>query len=1176
MRLTHVKLAGFKSFVDPTHIPVPGQLVGVVGPNGCGKSNVIDAVRWVLGESSAKHLRGETMQDVIFNGAGERKPANRASVELVFDNSLGRLAGPWSKYSEISVKRVLGRDGESAYFINNQHVRRKDVADIFLGTGLGGRAYAIIEQGMISRIVEGRPEELRAVLEEAAGISKYRDRRRETELRLEDTRENLARVDDIVQELTKQIEHLDAQAQVATRYRELEANLKLTQHLMWLLRRQDASNQRARLTREMDQLAVELEAETARLRELESGIEQLRQGHYSASDAVHSAQGSLYEINAETARLEQALAHQRDSRRRVENQLAALTQELEESERQDRTLNESLLTQRAALDSAREQREACDAQHEEEAAALPDAEAGFARARSDVEQLQQEVARCEQATQVETTRHEHAEKLLAQLAQRRQRLEQEQAGLQEAEPEGLDQLGRELGDLDYQYQERRAAQDQAEAELPNLEQAHRAAGEAADAVARDLGTVEARSTALELLQRQVSRSGEMHAWLDNQQLDGFSRLWQGIRIEPGWEDALEAVLRERLNGIALDDLQRASAWLTQPPPGKVSFFQKREGPAAATELAGWRPLLSYITFTDPSDALVLSDWLDRVYVVQDAAQGFAERAGMPAGALLVCPQGHVFTRNSVSFHAADSEVHGILSRQREIEQLQQRRQALEAEVETARGAAAVAAAELEQRRTEALRLREEAEELQQQKHDRQLDHVRLSEQSERARHRHSQIVQELEELDAEVERETAQQQQASDRIAELKAQADDLAQRLETARQAHFTASRALDGRREAVQAAQRRFQEASFSERVIAQKIGDLETNIQALVEKRERVRLASDALVQERDSLDEAPIQVELDRALELRLGRERQLAKAREALEEAERSLKDTEQQRLTSEQRLNPLRERVGELRLKEQEARLAEENFASQLAEAGANDEELAAKVEKGMRPNALQAEINRLGEEIAGLGAVNLAALEELETGRNRKTYLDSQSQDLREAVETLENAIRRIDRETRERLQVTFDQVNENLSHLFPTLFGGGEARLLMTGEEILDAGLQVVARPPGKKNTSIHLLSGGEKALTALSLVFSLFQLNPAPFCLLDEVDAPLDDTNTERFCNLVRKMSQQTQFLFISHNKITMEMAEQLIGITMPELGMSKVVAVDIEEALRLKDEIREEAA
>ena len=1170
MRLSHIKLAGFKSFVDPTHIPVPGQLVGVVGPNGCGKSNVIDAVRWVLGESSAKHLRGETMQDVIFNGSGERKPINRASVELVFDNSLGKAAGAWSKYAEISVKRVLERDGESAYFINNLHVRRKDVADIFLGTGLGGRAYAIIEQGMISRIVEARPEELRTFLEEAAGISKYRERRRETELRLTDARENLARVDDIVLELAKQIEHLDAQAQIATRYRELEGTLKLTQQLLWLLRKQDAVNQRGRLTREVEQIGLDLEAETARLRELEARLEGLREGHYSASDAVHQAQGALYEVNAEAARLEQSLGHLRDSRRRVESQKAGLELEIEEAQRQDQALRDSLSAQRAALEEARRQREDCDARHEAEASALPAAEGAFVRTRDEGEQLQQETARCAQAIEVEATRREHAEKLLAQLASRRQRLEQEQGGLRDAEPEGLEQLGHELADLEHRYQARRGALDSAEADLPAFEQAHRAAADSADAVARELGALEARCTALELLQRQVSRSGEMHAWLDNQELDGFSRLWQGIRIEAGWEDALEAVLRERLNGIALDNLQRAADWLDQPPPGKVSFFQKREGPPSASELAGRRPLLSYITFTDASDALVLSDWLDRVYVVPDATQGLAERASLPAGAVLVCPQGHVFTRNSVNFHASDSEVHGILSRQRDIEQLREREVKLQADVAAERAGAAAAQSELEQRRARALGLREEVEQLQQQRHDRQLDHVRLSEEAERGRLRHRQIVQELDEIAAESERESLQQRSATDRLLELRSQSEDLRQRLGAARDSHQEAARALDGKREAMQEAQRQFQEASFNERVVAQKISDIEENSKRLFEQQERARTAVGQLGDELASLNEAPIQAELDRALAQRIERERALALAREALDEADHSLKEIEQQRLTSEQRLAPLRERLGELRLKEQEARLAEENFASQLSAAGADEAALVGRLEKGMRPNALQAEINRLGEEIAALGAVNLAALEELETARNRKDYLDSQSRDLREAVETLENAIRRIDRETRARLQTTFDQVNDNLAQMFPALFGGGEARLALTGEEILDAGLQIIARPPGKKNSSIHLLSGGEKALTALALVFSLFQLNPAPFCLLDEVDAPLDDANTEHFCNLVRKMAQQTQFMFISHNKITMEMAEQLIGVTMPEMGVSKVVAVDIEEALRLREE------
>jgi chromosome segregation protein len=1171
LRLTHIKLAGFKSFVDPTHIPVPGQLVGIVGPNGCGKSNVIDAVRWVLGESSARHLRGETMQDVIFNGSGERKQANRASVELVFDNGLGKAGGPWSRYGEIAVKRVLERNGESSYYVNNQHVRRRDVADIFLGTGLGGRAYAIIEQGMISRIVEARPEELRTFLEEAAGISKYRERRKETEQRLEDTRENLARVDDILQELTKQLTHLESQAEVAGRYRALEAQLKATQHLLWFLRKQEAVATRARLQRELEQIVLDLEAETARMRELESQVETLRQAHYAASDHAHSAQGSLYEVNAETARLEQSLQHLRESRRRVDNQIAALKREQDDAAQQLATLESALQEQRAALEIAADQLDACREQERQESQLLPAAEQAFAALRAEVDRLGEELARYRQEEQIELTRSGHAAKVLAQLAQRRERLEQEHGALEDVDREELERLDAELRELQYQLREKRDALAEAEAALPGLEQAHRAANEAADGAARELAALDARKTALELLQKQVSRSGEMHAWLDDHQLDGFGRLWQGIRIEAGWEDALEAILRERLNGIALDDLQRARHWLGHPPPGKVSFFQKQVGAGPARHEGPGTALSAYVTCTDAGVAAVLADWLDGVYVAADAAEGFAAASRLAPGQLLVCPQGHVFTRNSVSFHAADSEIHGILSRQREIEELARKRQALEQALAAARSGVVETQAELEHARIELQRLRQQAESVQQQRHDLQLDHVRLSQQAERIEHRRAQIGSELDEIAAEEAREMQVQERALRHLEELSGRLEDLDGQVQGARDAHARAGVELDDRRAAAAGAARRLQEAVFHHRALAQRISDAEGTMRGLTEKSARLEGTLQAQREELASLDEAPLQVQLSAALEQRVEREQALSLARQALEDSDTALKDADRSRMTSEQKLGPLRERSGELRLKEQEARIAEENFAGQLTEAQADEEALAGRLEKGMRPGALQGEINRLTEEIAGLGAVNLAALEELAAASERKTYLDAQSRDLHEAVETLENAIRRIDRETRERLQATFDEVNRSLGELFPTLFGGGEAKLVMTGEEILDAGVSIVARPPGKRNASIHLLSGGEKALTALSLVFSMFRLNPAPFCLLDEVDAPLDDSNTDRFCRLVRQMSQNTQFLFISHNKITMEMAEQLVGVTMPELGVSRVVAVDIEEAMRITEEV-----
>ncbi|HZP87708.1 MAG TPA: chromosome segregation protein SMC [Burkholderiales bacterium] len=1169
MRLTHIKLAGFKSFVDPTHIPVAGRLVGVVGPNGCGKSNVIDAVRWVLGESSARHLRGETMQDVIFNGSSERKQANRASVELVFDNSMGKAGGAWSRYAEISVKRVLERNGESFYYVNNLHVRRRDVADIFLGTGLGGRAYAIIEQGMISRIVEARPEELRTFLEEAAGISKYRERRKETEQRLEDTRENLARVDDILQELAKQLAHLESQAEVATKYRELEARLKLTQQLLWHLRRQEASANRQRLQRELAQIEVDVEAQTARLRELESRIETLRTGHYAASDHLHNVQGALYEANAEVARIEQSLQHLRDSRRRVDSQIAALSREQDDSAQQLRALDSGLTEQRAALNTANEQLDACREQEHQEAQQLPAAEQRYNASRAQVEHLTEDLGRHRQEQQVELTRRDHADKLLAQLDQRRERLRQEQMSLTDIDRGTLETLTGQLDELDVRARTRREALDEAEGALPVREQAHRVASDTAETAARELSALDARKTALELLQKQVSRSGEMHAWLDEHQLDGLGRLWQGIRIEAGWEDALEAVLRERLNAVAIEDLARARQWLQHPPPGKVSFFHKR-ATSSATIAGTRRRLADYVTFTDPGVAAVLEDWLERVYVVGDAAEGFDQRAELSAGELIVCPQGHVFSRNSVSFHAADSEIHGILTRQREIEALERGRQALEHQLATARSAVIESQAELEHTRSEVQRLREEVQAAQQQRHDLQLDHVRLSQHADRVSHRREQIDAELAEIEAEHERERHVHARAASRLEELTERIEEIEAQLDAAREAHAMAGRMLDARRLAAQGAARRLQEAIFHHRTLAQRIQDTESGIRSLSDKVARLNEALQAQRAELESLDEAPLQGQLGEALSRRVEREQGLARAREALEESERALKDAEAQRLECEQAIDPLRERAGEYRLKEQEARIAEENFAAQLAEANADEEALASKVEKSMRPGALQTELNRLNEEIQALGAVNLAALEELTSARERKTYLEAQSRDLHEAVETLENAIRKIDRETRERLQQTFDEVNNSLGELFPTLFGGGEAKLTMTGEEILDAGISLMARPPGKRNSSIHLLSGGEKALTALSLVFSLFRLNPAPFCLLDEVDAPLDDTNTDRFCSLVKQMSENTQFLFISHNKITMELAEQLVGITMPEQGVSRVVAVDIEQALRITEE------
>ena len=1171
MRLKQINVAGFKSFVDPTHIPVPGQLVGIVGPNGCGKSNVIDAVRWVLGETSARHLRGETMQDVLFNGSSQRQPVNRASVELIFDNSLGKAAGQWSSYAEISVKRVLNRDADSSYYINNLHVRRRDVADIFLGTGLGSRAYAIIEQGMITRVIEAKPEELRIFLEEAAGVSKYRERRRETELRLKDARENLLRVEDIRQELDQQLEHLQAQAEVATRYHELQARLRITQNLLWLLRKQEAGAQRARHAREIERLGLELDAGTARLREAEKRLEEMRAQHYRASDAVHAAQGAFYESNAETARLEQEIAHLRENRQRVDRELTELNAQLERDRAQLAAAQASLAEWRGESARASERLVACEAAVKSENDKLPVAEEASRATRNRYDELQRSLALAEQGLEVEQTKRAHAQQVLEQLGQRAQRLREERQSLQPADASRLARLRGEIAALETALQTARNSLATCEEQLPQAEQASRDKDAALEAANQRLAGLEARLHALTQLQERLARGADTEDWLGQRGMGKTPRLWQGVRIEPGWEDALEAVLRERLNAIALERFEQAERWFSEPPPGKVTVYAPvREAAAVSAPLAGCEPLRRYVTCNDPRLEAVVADWLHQVYVVPDAATGLAARARLPAGAMLVTREGHVLTRHSVSFHAPDTELHGVLTRQREIKQLDGAIESARAELAVLRMAVAAAEQDVELRRAQLDELRETINDRQQRHHALQMEALRLAELDDRVTQRTQQIGGELAEVETQSGAAATNQQAAETHIVQLQSEADQLRSQLALATDLYQRAEKVLELQRNALQQACAQAQQATFHKQSCNSRINEIENSIKAISENRERLNNALGSRHKELAGYDETQLQERLQLALAARGQREQALAQARDALEGMEGQFKATDEERYAYEQKLEPLREKIAEVRLKEQEARLNEEQYAQHLAEAEAREDELAGQLEKGMRPSALQGEIGRLTEEIKGLGAVNLAALEELQTARERKNYLDAQSRDLTEAMATLEDAIRRIDRETRERLQHTFDEVNRHFGQMFPALFGGGHARLVLTGEEILDAGVQVTAQPPGKKTTTIHLLSGGEKALAALALVFSLFQLNPAPFCMLDEVDAPLDDNNVERFCELVRELSQHSQFLFISHNKITMEIAVQLLGITMQEPGVSRVVAVDIEEAMKLTEE------
>ncbi|GAB1234682.1 chromosome segregation protein SMC [Ferrigenium sp. UT5] len=1167
MRLSQIKLAGFKSFVDPSTISLPGQLVGIVGPNGCGKSNVIDALRWVLGESRASALRGESMQDVIFNGSGNRKAVSRASVELVFDNSLGKVGGQWASYADISIKRVLQRDGDSSYYINNQNVRRKDITDIFLGTGVGARAYAIIEQGMISRIIEAKPEELRVFLEEAAGVSKYRDRRRETELRLADTRVNLSRVADILHELDKQLVHLSEQAEVAKSYRALEARRETTQRLLWLVNKQEAEARRVRYAQQIEKNRNELEAEVARLRETESLLESARSEHFTLSDALHARQGELYASNAEVARLEQQIAFVSEQRNRLGQQIQNGERQIAQQQTQLKGLHTLQAHWQGKQQDAGTRVAVCEQRANTEAEDLPQAEEAARLAQEKYNAVQRELLLMQQQVQLAETQRAHIQSNVQQLDSRRSRLMLERDNLPPADLQALEQAQQQQAAAQQEYEQQQRLLAELQAQLPLADSARRDARSAAQELERQLAQTEARLHALQQLQAQLDNDQDLKAWLVAHGLVDAARLWQSLRTEAGWEDALEAVLRERVNALALSQLELAQAWQDAPPPAKLAVYAADGTQTAVVPVpAGWVSLASHVQSQDERTLRVLADWLAQVYAVPDLETAMQQRDQLAAGAWLVTPQGHLVGAHSVLFHAPDNQVHGILARQREIEALQQEAEQRRAALEQGKNLLEQAEAAYRNIDGRIGTLRSEGSAVQQRQHQLQLQILKLTQANERSRERAAQIQEELDELAERFDDTQRQQTEISARMDELRVRATEHQVESDRVRLQANAREAALREVRERAQHAQHELQEARFFAQTCAAKLDDLVQNIE---QQTASLRQQEEALLhsrQEIESLSEDGVQDQLQGVLQQRQVQEQLLAEARNTLEAATVNLNRLEQTRLSCEQKLGPLREKANDIALKEQEARLQFEQWSEQLQGV---DETLLLPLIEGAKAGGLQSELTHIGNEIAALGAVNLAALEELQSAQERKVYLDAQAKDLNEAIGTLEEAIRRIDKESRELLLATYEAVNSHLGEMFPVLFGGGEARLVLTGDEILDSGVQVMAHPPGKKNASIQLLSGGEKALTAIALVFSLFQLNPAPFCVLDEVDAPLDDTNTERLCKLIQKMAEKTQFVYISHNKITMEMAQQLIGVTMQERGVSKIVSVDIEEAMRLSD-------
>lgn len=1179
MRLAKIKLSGFKSFVESTAIPITSDLVGIVGPNGCGKSNIIDAVRWVLGESKASALRGDSIQDVIFAGSANRNPAGRASVELIFDNSQGSASGQWSSYAEIAIKRMIQREGNSNYFINNIHVRRRDIADLFLGTGVGGRGYAIIEQGMISRIIEAKPQEMRMFLEEAAGISKYRERRHETELRLSDTHNNLIRIEDLANELRKQIEHLETQANTAKEYNTLHKQLQNTQQILWLQQRNDSTQQRLAAEAEISQIEQRLTTDANQLQQNRFTRENLRAQENDLNEQLHEAQGRLYRENAEKARIEQEITQFQKNKNRLIQQCVDIDKQLTENLHQLESTTNHLTHWRAEIRKALTEHQAGIQKHRVETEKLPEFEIIYHQHQKAYENLQYNFTETEQSINLALTHIQHGSKTLQQLESRILRLEQEYDALSGIGHDQLDALKAQITQTENQLHEIEKALTASESAYIEASQKKETTTLRMHEMQKMLANLHARYNALHNLQQKIENNEALKQWLQKHGLDSEKRLWHHIQIEKEWENALESILQERLNSIAFSKLETILNWENDLPPGKLAIYEllqtkeKRSIAHSTTHesairaersRADWKTLSTFLTCSDEHLSALLQYWLDNTYVIDDLNSSLQQRYLLMSDEQFVTRAGHIINRHSILFHSPDSHLHGVLSRQHELNHIQSEITIKENTLTAHQSSLAEITTHHEKLRQSIQLLRRDQQKLTQQRHTLQIEQTKHTQINIQTEQRKAQITTELNELRLQRDKEIQQNIHTEHEVSDLRAQLEKIGIQLDRAKIETETTAKALSDQRLIIQEALRTVQEAAFHEKICQNKINDLEATLQSIEDNKKRLLQTQSALIAETENQDDSQLNIQLETCAQHCHKLEQSVDEQRNRLNQTRLHIQEIEKSSLSMEQQQAKLRESITQLHLKKQASGLSEERFNEQLRETLTDEESLLPFL--GTRTNTvLQADIKRLQQSISELGAINLAALDELEAARLRESTLDTQVQDLREATAILQTAISQIDQETKKLLKKTFDTVNTNLQELFPVIFSGGKAGLVLSDDKILDAGVTLTAQPPGKKNNSLHLLSGGEKALTALALIFSLFRLNPAPFCLLDEVDAPLDDNNTARFCELVKKLSKQTQFLFISHNKITMEIAQQLIGITMQEQGVSRVVAVNIDGAI-----------
>ena len=1145
MRLSSLKLSGFKSFADSTTLHFKANRTAVVGPNGCGKSNVIDAIRWVMGESSARQLRGGSMQDVIFTGTAKRKPVGVASVELRFDNTYGKLGGAYNAYNELSVRRQVNRDGKSEYFLNGTKCRRRDITDIFLGTGLGPRSYAIIEQGMINRLVDAKPEEMRVFIEEAAGVSRYQARRRETMLHLDHTTQNLARLEDIASELKSQLKTLKRQSETAIQYKALESEIRTIKVEVLSFQCEQSARLQQEYTLSMNELGESFKLVRSELTTLEHDLtatselfQRLIQQSTPLQQEWQQAEKKLAELKmtleqkqslfqqntATLSQLEQQKAQTKERLQLIELQLESLVDQQENQQENLQQQDHLAQQQSQQFQDLKAQQQTQAAQYAQVKAQVEQQQQKHVHMQAQSEQLAKNISRIEQQKQTLTQQFaqiqpQDQQEGMQQLQDEKTRLQAEMLTLEQ----NIQDSTQQLATLQTNYNEHKAQCATLKSEIQILQSEQKNLNQLLIKQ-----SPKAQTDVVQLMQvLQLADVAKPHANL----IEKFLAKWlsaQVVEADIEFQDSRARQLKIHLavdsktSKIQLSGCESLSDWIASPQSSlwqSVAITESlSQALALQVQLQAGQSILSLDGYHVGADWVIGLFYDEAAQAGQGALSHRIRLDEIEQALALQLPQYEQAEQQLPELQQQVKQLQQQLQQQQQqLKQQQQALQTLDVQMAKAESAAQAFAVQQQQLQHQLAQLDEQLEEDAMQKDDLEIDLHALAFKLEQALPQYKTLQFQVEQLNEQLDSSQQQFQQQQQEVDLLRRQAVQTQQQIELLEK------------------------DATF-----------LKAQYQQIVAQMEQAKKFVD------------PVQLELP-ALETQFSeQQQQTEKLQKTWQEWQVELNSVQskQQQLTEQRQQQQQQDE--QLRAKLEEKRLAWQSAKSDYQHYSEQLKDLNSEIITGLQIDvaAHQQKLAKAQQQFDKLGAVNLAASEEYEEVSARFAELSHQIEDLENTVSQLQAAMKSIDQETRKLFMNTFDQVNTELQELFPKVFNGGEASLSL--EDDWQSGVKLMARPPGKRNSSLALLSGGEKALTALALVFAIFRLNPAPFCVLDEVDAPLDDANVGRFCNLVKELSEQVQFIYITHNKLAMTMATDLLGVTMPEPGTSKLVTVNLEEA------------